>query len=212
MSCSSHSPPLSHTGQSSGWLVSRNSSMYLRAWRHLRRFGAHHHAFGHRQRAAVMQLGHLLHFHQAHAAGGLQREALVIAERRNLDAHRFGGIDHQRSGRGLDRLPVDRQFYQISHLHRHHLVCVLVRARLAVQVLFELVPELLDDRDGRHRRRVAQRAEGPARACSSRGRRSARYRCACRRRRGTAAASCAARSCLRGRECTSRSFRARRTA
>src|ERR1017187_4586568 len=31
MSCNSHSPPLSHTGQSSGWLVSRNSSMYLRA-------------------------------------------------------------------------------------------------------------------------------------------------------------------------------------
>ena len=31
MSCSSHSPPLSHTGQSSGWLVSRNSSIDLRA-------------------------------------------------------------------------------------------------------------------------------------------------------------------------------------
>ena len=32
MSCNSHSPPLSHTGQSSGWLVSRNSSMDLRDW------------------------------------------------------------------------------------------------------------------------------------------------------------------------------------
>ena len=27
MSCSGHSPPLSHTGQSSGWLISRNSTM-----------------------------------------------------------------------------------------------------------------------------------------------------------------------------------------
>ena len=26
MSCSGHSPPLSHTGQSSGWLTSRNST------------------------------------------------------------------------------------------------------------------------------------------------------------------------------------------
>src|SRR6202035_2950493 len=26
MSCSGHSPPLSHTGQSSGWLISRNST------------------------------------------------------------------------------------------------------------------------------------------------------------------------------------------
>ena len=26
MSCSGHSPPLSHTGQSSGWLMSRNST------------------------------------------------------------------------------------------------------------------------------------------------------------------------------------------
>ena len=27
MSCSGHSPPLSHTGQSSGWLTSRNSTI-----------------------------------------------------------------------------------------------------------------------------------------------------------------------------------------
>ena len=41
--------------------------------RDLRRIGVHHHAFGHRQRAGRQQLRHLLHFHQAHAAGGLQR-------------------------------------------------------------------------------------------------------------------------------------------
>ena len=50
------------------------------------RIGVDHHAFGHRQRAADLQLRSLLHLHQAHAAGGLQRVAFVIAERRNLDA------------------------------------------------------------------------------------------------------------------------------
>ena len=30
-SCSGHSPPLSHTGQSSGWLMSRNSKTPARA-------------------------------------------------------------------------------------------------------------------------------------------------------------------------------------
>ena len=72
---------------------------------HLRGFGAHHHALGHRQRAGGHHLGHLFHFHQAHAAGGLQREALVIAERRDLDAGRLGGVDHQGSGGGLDGRP-----------------------------------------------------------------------------------------------------------
>ena len=45
-------------------------------------FGAHHHAFGYRQSACRHHLRHLLHFHQAHAAGGRQREAFVVAERR----------------------------------------------------------------------------------------------------------------------------------
>ena len=67
---------------------------------HLRRIGVDHHAFGHRQRAAHLQLGRFFDFHQAHAAGGLQRQAVVIAERRNLDAHLFGRIDDQRAGRG----------------------------------------------------------------------------------------------------------------
>ncbi len=33
MSWSGHSPPLSHTGQSSGWLTSRNSTTEFWAWR-----------------------------------------------------------------------------------------------------------------------------------------------------------------------------------
>ncbi len=32
MSWSGHSPPLSHTGQSSGWLTSRNSTIAFWAW------------------------------------------------------------------------------------------------------------------------------------------------------------------------------------
>ena len=67
------------------------------------RIGVHHHAFGHRQRAAHLQLGRLFHLHQAHAAGGLQREAFVIAERRNLDAVLARGFDQQRAFFGLDR-------------------------------------------------------------------------------------------------------------
>jgi hypothetical protein len=34
---------------------------------------------------------------------------------RDLDAHRFGGVDHQRLRRHLHRPPVDCQIYQISH-------------------------------------------------------------------------------------------------
>ena len=50
--------------------------------------GVDHHAFGHRQRAADLQLRRLFDFHQAHAAGGLQRVAFVIAERRESRCRR----------------------------------------------------------------------------------------------------------------------------
>ena len=44
------------------------------------RFGMHHHALGHRQRAPHLQLGRLLHLYQTHAASGLQRQPVVIAK------------------------------------------------------------------------------------------------------------------------------------
>ena len=111
MSCNSHSPPLSQTGQSSGWLVSRNSSVPLRAcctigesvWTTMPS------ATG--KRAADLQLGGLFDFHQAHAAGGLQREAVVIAEGGDFDAGLFGGVDDQRSRRRGNRLAVDCEIY-----------------------------------------------------------------------------------------------------
>ena len=85
--------------------------------RHLRRFRAHHHALAHGKRASRHQLGHLLHFHQAHAAGGLQRETFVVAERRNFDAHGLGGVDHQGPRRRRHRPAVYRELYQVSHTY-----------------------------------------------------------------------------------------------
>ena len=82
----------------------------LAGLRHLRGFGPHDHAFGDGESASRHQLGHLLHFDEAHAAGGLQSESFVIAERRNLDADRLRGIDHQRSGGCLHFPAVDREF------------------------------------------------------------------------------------------------------
>src|SRR5262249_51853809 len=79
------------------------------------RFGVHYHALGHGKRAADLQFGSLFHLHQAHAARGLQRQAVVIAERRDLDAHLLGGIDNQSSRRRLHRLAVDRQVNDVTH-------------------------------------------------------------------------------------------------
>jgi hypothetical protein len=79
--------------------------------RHLRRFRPNHHAFANRQRAACHQLRHFLHFHQAHATGGLQGEPFPVAERRYLDASALGGVDDQHAGRGFYRLAVDGELY-----------------------------------------------------------------------------------------------------
>src|SRR5271157_5097015 len=72
MSCSSHSPPASHTGQSSGWLPSSKSMLELLLGNHpldcpVCDAGGE----------CGLQLGHLLDFHQAHATGALQRQAGV---------------------------------------------------------------------------------------------------------------------------------------
>ncbi len=56
-------------------------------------FGVDHHAFADRQRATNLKLRSLFHFHQAHAARGLQRIAFVIAEGGNFDAVLAGGLN-----------------------------------------------------------------------------------------------------------------------
>src|SRR6185503_4672049 len=77
--------------------------------------GLNHHALPDRQRTRHLHLGHLFHFHQTHAAGGLQRIAFVIAERRDFDTVALGGFDHQRSRRRFEFTAVDCEFHQISH-------------------------------------------------------------------------------------------------
>ena len=150
MSCNSHSPPLSQTGQSRGWLVSRNSSMRLAGLGHLRVSVLTTMPSPTGSVQAVMQLGHLLHFHQAHAAGGLQREPFVVAEGRNLDADLLGGVDDQRSGGRLDLAAVDRELDRVSHVSPlpmcTSIAVVRARACQLPDVRFELVAELLHER------------------------------------------------------------------
>ena len=46
-----------------------------------------------------------------------KRETFVIAERRNLDAHGLGGVDHQGPRRRRHRPAVYRELYQVSHTY-----------------------------------------------------------------------------------------------
>ena len=69
-------------------------------------------------------------------------------------------------GAACHRLAVDREIYKISHFCVTYAItssdaCSYGHG-LPFKMRFELVAELLDDRDGRHRRRIAQRAERPA--------------------------------------------------
>ena len=110
MSCSGHSPPLSQTGQSSGWLISRNSTTACCAVLHALGLGVHDHAVLDRRRAAGLQLGDALDLDQAHAAGadGLAELGLV-AEDRDLDVAVLGGVDEHRVLRRLHLAAVDRE-------------------------------------------------------------------------------------------------------
>ena len=73
----------------------------------LRSIGANHHAFGRHQSAGSLHLRHFFHFHQAHAAGGLQRKTGVIAKRGDLGGDLLCRLDHQRSGGNLQFAVVD---------------------------------------------------------------------------------------------------------
>ena len=99
--------------------------MSLRRLVNLRGVRLDDHAFGGDERARGLQLGHLFHFDQAHAAGGLQRKTRVVAERRDLDALFFGRFDHQRAGGRGDLPAVERE--RDCFLFRH----AFVLARLA---------------------------------------------------------------------------------
>ena len=103
--CSGHSPPLSQTGQSSGWLISRNSMIALLRLVGDRRgdLGVDHHALGDRRacrRPAACGHGRRplpasAHLDQALPAGADRGEQRVVAEPRDLHADLLGGADHQ---------------------------------------------------------------------------------------------------------------------
>ena len=77
--------------------------------------GAHHHALGHRRSAANLQLRSLFYFHQAHAAGRLQRVIFVITEGRHFDAVLARHFDQQLAFLRLDLSAVDGQLYEFGH-------------------------------------------------------------------------------------------------
>ena len=72
----------------------------LAGLRDLRGLGLDDHAFGDRRGAGGLELRHLLDADDAHAAGGLEREAGVVAEGGDLDAGGLAGIDEQRARGG----------------------------------------------------------------------------------------------------------------
>src|ERR1019366_1309810 len=77
-------------------------------------FGGDHQALSYWSGARGLQLGHLLDFHQAHAAGALQRQAGGIAERRHLDARALAGLNEECPRGNREFLAVDSKGY-ISH-------------------------------------------------------------------------------------------------
>ena len=90
-SCSGHSPPLSQTGQSSGWLARRNSRTPSWAF------------FVTSQRRAATGVD----LDDAHAAHADRVHPRVVAEARDVGAVALGGVDDQFVGAGVDLDPVD---------------------------------------------------------------------------------------------------------
>ena len=108
-SCSGHSPPLSQTGQSSGWLISRNSNTLARASTTSGVCGRDDHALGHRRRAGGLQLRHLLDLDDADAAGAVDAEPGVIAVVGDLDAALDRRLENGLALFDRDLPAVDRQ-------------------------------------------------------------------------------------------------------
>ena len=76
---------------------------------HRRRVGADHHVVADRHRAGGDRLGRALHLDQAHAAIAGDRQALVIAEARNLHPRLLAGLEDGDPVLDLDLNPVDGQ-------------------------------------------------------------------------------------------------------
>ena len=107
--CSGHSPPLSHIGQSSGWLISSSSMIPSCAFAATGEVSwvVHDHAVGDGLGARGDRLALALDLDQALPAGAGRRQQRVVAEAGDLDANLLGDPDQQRTlGRG-DLDPVD---------------------------------------------------------------------------------------------------------
>src|ERR671917_124286 len=94
MSCSGHSPPLSHTGQSSGWFTSRNSTIAFCA------------CFTRSEVVITTMpsftgIEQAVDLHETHAAGAHGRSELaLVAEVGDLDVAVLGGVhEHHALGR-----------------------------------------------------------------------------------------------------------------
>jgi hypothetical protein len=84
--------------------------------------------------AGGLQLGHFFLAHDAHAAGGLQREAGVVAEGGNLDARALAGLDEQRARGCGELLAVYGEGY-VSHKRNPYSCMCLILVRLLKQNL-----------------------------------------------------------------------------
>ena len=83
----------------------------------LRRLGDEDLALGDGGGAGGLQLGNFFLAHHAHAAGGLEAEAGVVAEGGNLDARLAAGFDQQRSRGSGELLSIDCEGY-VCHSSR----------------------------------------------------------------------------------------------
>ncbi len=83
--------------------------------RDLSRLGDEDLAFGDGGGAGSLQLGDFFLAYNAHAAGGLKREAGIVAKGRNLDARLAARVNEQRSRRSGELFSVDSEGY-VGHL------------------------------------------------------------------------------------------------
>ena len=101
-------------GAIEGMVAEQHFEHGLARLRDLRAFGGDDHALGDRRGAGGLQLGHLLDADDAHAAGGLERKAGVVAEGGNLDAVGAAGFNEQRARGCGELLAVDSEG-NVSH-------------------------------------------------------------------------------------------------
>jgi hypothetical protein len=92
-------------------LPSSSSNGRLARLRDLSRLGNENLSLGDRRRAGRLQLAHLFLAHHAHPAGGLQAQARIVAESRNLDARLAASVNQQRPRGSRQRLSIDCEGY-----------------------------------------------------------------------------------------------------